>query len=92
MEFKKMVIEHSTQEEHDAFIKRHPRTQLIIKDEDCLRLAVYFYVQLGLISFSFIQIKLENESLFNVATSIDGGIILYDKTQTDLFETSKING
>ena len=92
MEIKKIVIEHNSQEEHDAFIKRHPGAQLIIKDEDCLRIVVYFYIQLGVISFSLVQIKLENDSLFDVSVSIDGGIILYDRNQLDLFETSKSNG
>jgi hypothetical protein len=79
------VISHLTLEERDQFIRNHPGTQLIVMDEDSFDLEVYFYIQLGVIKFSFVQIKSENNYRFEAVQSVDGGILLIDKAQGDLF-------
>lgn len=79
------IIQCTSVEERDRFIGNHPDTQLIVMDEDSLDIEVYFYLQLGVIKFSFVQIKSENNYRFEAVQSIDGGILLIDKAQGDIF-------
>jgi hypothetical protein len=79
------IITYNSQEELDRFLRNHPSTQLIVMDKNSLSIEVYFYIQLGIIKFSFVRIKPKNSSRFEATQSIDGGILLIDKAQVDLF-------
>jgi hypothetical protein len=77
---------HKDQEEHDFFIKQNNNAELFVVDENCFRVKCCLWVFKGIIKFSLIQIKAENDSKFKIRVSVDGGILLIDSAQLDLFE------
>lgn len=90
MEANEAVINFENQEKLDAFVNNFPENQHIVMDEDSLRIHCYFRMVEGNYQRTTVQIKKENESLFEVKTSVGGGIILLDKNQTDLFDLEPV--
>ena len=85
------VIRFKNQEQLDIFVNMSPTSQHIILDEDCLRLHCYYRISEGNSKRYSVQIKEENESMFDVRPSTDGGIMLINKNQVDLFEEEPVN-
>jgi hypothetical protein len=80
------------QEELEYFLKINPDTQHVIMDENCLRLRGFYQCTNGSIKIAFIQIKEEDEASFIFKPSVDGGVVVIDKNQTELFESEISNG
>lgn len=91
MQIQNSVIKFNDHEELDEFITRFPDSQHIVIDEDCLRVRCYFRVVASNTRRATVQIKEENEQLFDVKPSVDGGVVLINKAQVDLFETEPVH-
>jgi hypothetical protein len=90
-DIKGSVVKFDNLAELDDFVKKLPNDQHIVVDQDCLRLHCYFRVFNSNTQRATVQIKEENENMFDVKPSIEGGILLIDKAQMDLFETRHAN-
>lgn len=91
MQTQNSVIKFNNKEELDDFIQEFPEIQHIVMDEDCLRVRCFFQVVGGSTRRATVQIKEENEHLFDIKPSVDGGVVVINKAQVDLFEEDPIH-
>jgi hypothetical protein len=82
----KTIIQFPDLEKLEHFIKKYNKVKYVVADEDSTRILYLQKDYLGKIRDAFIQIKKENESIFHFRPCIDGGIILINKNQSNLFE------
>lgn len=65
-------------------VRINPNVQFVVVDPESTRVRCYYEIFEGKEKVAIIQIEEKNEEIFIFKPSVDGGVVLIDKAQTEL--------